>query len=265
MSRLSIRQQKLIRAIHSRKGRAKHQACLVEGERSIEAAIAAGAPVRFVVHTEEQAQAPVVEQARQAGISVHESEEAVLSALSDVQTSSGLLAVSDSFLVDAGVISGLQTVLVLEGVQDPGNAGTLIRTASWFGVQGVLATAGTVDLLSPKVMRSAMGGCWDVRLGHTESFDAWASDWKNRGGKVVVTQLSGLSLGRWVPDPKTALVIGSEARGVSPVTAGLADTSITIPSPTADISTRGVESLNAGIAGGIAMSHWLGDSGQEES
>jgi TrmH family RNA methyltransferase len=165
----------------------------------------------------------------------------------------------------------LNSVVILDGIQDPGNAGTLIRSAGWFGIEGILAAAGTVDLFSPKVIRSTMGGMWDTQLARTNSIANWLGEWKERGGVVAAADMHGTDVFEWKPPIKTALIIGSEANGLSEGTAGQVDQRVTIPrsvarageaglkdtaKDTAKDTKSGVESLNASVAAGIMMSYW---------
>jgi RNA methyltransferase, TrmH family len=253
---LSHNKNKFIRALHSRKGRDQHGACLLEGERSILSALFAGATLEVVVHTSALHRSECVQKAHEATIPVVEVDDREMIELSDVRTPPGVLAVAKSPLVDAESLIDLNSVVILDCIQDPGNAGTIIRTAAWFGIDAVLAGNGTVDLLSPKVVRSTMGGMWDLNLARIRDIPDWVTAWKMTGGSVVAADMRGKDLHEWKPAKKTALVIGSEANGLSQTVQDLVDLSIFIGRPNGSDAEQGVESLNASIAAGIMMSNW---------
>lgn len=258
---LSQRFRKEIRALGRRKGRELHNACLVEGERSVASALAAEADVSFLVHSKAFTRAAVVEMALVAKIDAFEVDEKEMRILSGVRTPQGVIAVVKSPLVNPDHLFDLNTVLIMDGIQDPGNAGTLIRTAAWFGVEGVLVPVGTVDPVSPKVIRSSMGGIWDVKLAKTGSVCDWLTQWQVYGGSVVAADLSGEPYQSWDPDVKTALIIGGEANGLTHAVRSAVSEFVQIPRPGAAIEAAagarpGTESLNAAVAGGILLAHW---------
>jgi TrmH family RNA methyltransferase len=263
MMMLSQRQNKLIRSLHSRKGRDKNGQCIIEGTRSIQSALDAGATFELILYSPDAAAHDCLNTARDRGIHVSEVTHDEMATYSDVLTPPGVMGVASSPASEAKELLQLNSVIVLDGVQDPGNAGTLIRSAAWFGIEGILAAAGTVDLFSPKVTRSTMGGLWDIRLARTKSISEWLGEWKATGGGVAAADMHGTDLFEWKPSAKTALIIGSEANGLSSATAGEVDERVFIPrtSPSGSVASKetaksGVESLNASVAGGILMSYW---------
>ena len=132
-------------------------------------------------------------------------------------------------------------VLVLDGIQDPGNAGTLLRAAEAFGATGVLMGTGTVSPWNPKALRASAGSAFRVPILR----DAKPELLDGRSLRIWAT----LPHGAADPQPDlvspTVIIVGSEARGVSPEWSGIAQ-ALTIP-------TRGVESLNAAMAGTILL------------
>lgn len=131
--------------------------------------------------------------------------------------------------------------LVLWGLADPGNAGTLVRTAAAFGLD-VITAPDTVDLWSPKVLRAAAGGHFGVGFDHIADID----DLKGAGYRVLAAVAEG---GAWPDEVQTrdraAVLIGSEAHGLPANVAEAADVRVSIPMP------GGTESFNAGVAGSI--------------
>lgn len=132
---------------------------------------------------------------------------------------------------------------LLEDLQDPGNLGTIVRTADWFGFRHIVCSKGCVDLLNPKVLRSTMGSFFRVSVQYAANFDAlveahldtcWAAD------------MTGPSLAEAAIQPQDWLLIGNEARGLSPHWRDRADLrKLHIP------GAGGAESLNAAIAAAI--------------
>lgn len=144
-------------------------------------------------------------------------------------------------------------VLILDGVSEPGNMGTIIRTAEAAGVDRVLLMKGCVDLYNPKVVRSTMGSLFRVPCVSGVS-DTDIRDIKHNGFTVIATALhDAVSIENAKVDGKRALVIGSEAFGVSKEILDLSDIRVYIP------MSGQVESLNAGVAAGISMYMLKGD------
>jgi TrmH family RNA methyltransferase len=133
--------------------------------------------------------------------------------------------------------------LILDGIQDPGNLGTILRTAEWFGFNLILATPSTVEALNPKVVSAAMGSLFRIRPKVLDQQTIFEMLKKNQY-ELVVSSLDGDGMPKVWPD-KIALVIGSESHGVSDFWLNKADLLIKIP------SFGKAESLNAAIAFGI--------------
>lgn len=238
-----------------RKGRTEHGAFLVEGVRSVEAAVQAGAPLVEVLVAPEAAEGPrVAALAEAATVPVHRVDARDLDRLGDARTSQGVVAVSRSVVADAlGPEPG--AVLVLDGVQDPGNVGALVRTAAWFGVGTVLADAQTADFEGPKAVRAAMGGLWDVRLVRVPDLGPVLDALAASGATLWGADLDGVPASAWRPEAGAALVLGSEAHGLSAAVRDRLDGRVSIRGGE---GARGVESLNVAVAAGILVHAWRG-------
>ena len=159
---LPNRRRSAIAALTRRRERRRRNQTLIEGPRALEAALDADAPLVDVVVTPEALDDPTVQSLldRFSG-PVFETDADTLEDLTDVNTPQGLVAVAERRLHATDTVpehlGDTGTVLVLDGVQDPGNVGTLLRTAAWFGAQAVVAGPGTAGLYGPKVMRAAAG------------------------------------------------------------------------------------------------------------
>lgn len=137
--------------------------------------------------------------------------------------------------------------LLLDDIQDPGNLGTIIRTADWFGVNRIVCSPATADIYSPKVVQSTMGSILRVRLEYADLAD-WCRN--NNNTNVYATTLYGQNVYECVAEKKMALLIGNESRGVREDLLALSTHKITIPRKGA------AESLNAAVAAGIALAHF---------
>lgn len=168
----------------------------------------------------------------------------MFSALSDTETTQGIIAVCKMAYYNMEEID-CQTLLVCDGVSDPGNLGTLIRTAECSGVGGIVLLKGTVDPYSPKVVRSTMGSVFRMPI-----YFAQVSDIKEHLADyaVVATVLDGSRDLYDIDFPeKTAVVVGNEAHGVSKEVADIAQIRTLIP------MCGNSESLNAAVAGSVVM------------
>jgi TrmH family RNA methyltransferase len=134
--------------------------------------------------------------------------------------------------------------LVLDGIQDPGNLGTIIRTADWFGVKHIVCGTGTADCYNPKVIQSSMGSIFRVRLFY-EDLNSFFD--QNRTIPIAATSLEGEPLQPGEKWEKLFLVIGNESQGVQQEIVNKAQRKILIPR-----SGHG-ESLNAAVATGIVL------------
>lgn len=254
---LSNRRAKEIASLGQKKYRDRLGQTLVEGVRSVEAAVQAGAPLVDLVVTEAAQEIARVQALLEAMTGpVYVVAEREIAWLSEVATSQGVLAVVETHWFPEEHLSTLDTVLALDGVQDPGNVGTLLRTAAWFGVEAVLAGPGTADLYHPKVVRAAMGGLWDVHRARTNDLSAVLDVLRQHGFSRYGADLNGTAARYWTPAKPSVLVLGSEAHGLSAAVQATLDERVAIRGGT---GRAGTESLNVAVAGGIILYAWLGD------
>jgi len=169
--------------------------------------------------------------------------------ISDTEKPQGILAVVNFNLQGIDNILKEENFLVLlDRVQDPGNMGTIIRTADAFGSNGVIVTEGCVDVFNPKTIRSTMGSIFHVPLLYYKSSSEAIKDLKSRGIKVITTSLNAEKYCFDVDYKKSfALIIGNEASGVSEEV--LADSDLLIKIP----MLGKAESLNAAVASSVIM------------
>jgi len=255
-ARLTARRSKEIASLGRKKHRDRLGQMLVEGVRAVEAAQAARAPLLDLVVSETAQHDPRVQAIMAAAeVPVYIVPGTDMARLSDVQTSQGVLAVACCRLVDEAALATQETVLVFDGVQDPGNVGTVIRTAAWFGVGAVLAGPGTADLFHPKVVRAAMGGLWDVHLAQSTDLMPALAHLRARGFTGYGADLHGTPVQDWMPQGPSFLVLGSEAHGLDGRLEAVLAERVAIP---AAAGRAGVESLNVAVAAGILVHAWRG-------
>ena len=138
--------------------------------------------------------------------------------------------------------------LLLDTIQDPGNMGTILRTADWFGIPRVVCSMDTADVFSPKVVQSAMGSLIRVEVICLDLIEYIQS---NPGSRVYASSLTGEDLYENIAVREGMLLIGNESRGLHPNLASIADKQIRIP------RHGGAESLNVAVATGILLSRMV--------
>lgn len=174
--------------------------------------------------------------------------EDVLQKMSDTQTSQGVLCVCKCMHYDKKQLLQGDFLLLLEDLQDPGNLGTLFRTAEAASVKGIIMTKGTVDVFNPKVVRSTMGSLLRMPFLYTEDMTALMEELKDAGTSIYGAALEGSEVYTEVSyGEKTAILIGNEG-------AGLSDAILTHTTGNIRIPMSGVvESLNASVSGAILL------------
>ncbi len=169
--------------------------------------------------------------------------------ISDTQTPQGVMAVLEKRHTDFQMaLKAGTSIVVLDSLQDPGNVGTIIRTADAAGVSAVMMTKGCVDLYSPKVLRSTMGSVFHLPIFEDLDIVDAIQILKANDYKVIASHLEGEN--NYYDEDlscKSAIIVGNEANGISQDTAAAADRLIKIPMP------GKAESLNASIAAGIMI------------
>ena len=234
-----------LRALRDRKGREAAGRFLVEGEVMLREALKCGLAIHDVLA--EEGFAPLAGVLEDAGARAFIVPRGLLEAVTDTRTPQGICASFD-LPEPLPLIEATDRVVALDGVQDPGNVGTIWRTADAAGFQGLLLGVGCADPLSPKVQRSAMGSGFRLPFMQTGDLPAALAVLRERGWTVIASDLHGRDFYRH-PDPgaKFVLVIGSEAHGISDATRAAADMLLKLP------MRGGAESLNAAVAAGIMM------------
>lgn len=230
----------LWRSLKDKKARVQHQSFLVEGVRMVRDALASG----LVPHAVLLRDGFVPGFSLPEDVPIYVLPEHVFQSVCDTKTPQGIAAVLPLCVAPA---SGPR-LLALDGLQDPGNVGTIIRTADAAGFDGVLMSGDCADLFSPKVLRATMGSLFHLGFSFPPSLPDALNDLKSRGYSVLSSQLNGTPFfERENVAPSFVLIVGNEGNGVSLPVREVATHRLCLP-------MRGeAESLNAAVAAGIMM------------
>jgi RNA methyltransferase, TrmH family len=250
----SEREMKLVRALHRRKEREATGRFLAEGVRVLEDLLDSEIEVQLVLAAstpEDGRAAGVLDHARRRGIAVRDVSDAHLRALAATDTPQGLVAVARMPKAELDTLPMREPfcLLVLDAVQDPGNFGTLVRTAEALGAAGVLVLPGTVDPWNPKSVRAAAGTSFRIPIVSVTwtELEPWL---RERGVAILAAAADGDALSP-PPPSRTALVVGNEGGGVSADVRACADAAVAVP-------LRGrADSLNVGVAAAILLHQLL--------
>src|SRR5438093_2864092 len=248
-----------IRDLQRRKARGRRELALIEGVRLVEEELAAGVPFQGALVAPDLARkgrgVELVAELERHAVPVEEIGARTFAQLADTETPQGIIAVIEprrwaaaEFAPRPGAVA-----LVIDGVQDPGNVGTLIRTAHALGAAGTVVLRGTADPTSPKALRAAMGATFrhPVVPFDDAGFIAWAR-------KLTVTlwaaAADGVPLHRAMAkeevgrgDGPIAVIVGNEGAGIRPQLNAVAAQRVAIP------LAQGAESLNVAVAAGILL------------
>lgn len=245
-------QIKLVKALQQKKYRQQYGFYLIEGIRNSEAALAGRAEIVKAFYGEmllgsERGQA-LLGAVREREIPSFLCAEKIMALCSDTTTCQGIILLAKIPTAQPIQAAATSPLLVLDGIQDPGNLGTILRTAWAAGIKTVALLPDTVDPYSPKVVRSAMGALYYLDILTVEDAAAFYQSLLAMDYEIWTTSVSqGISYREAKKGEKWALVIGGEANGVRDISLQYATHLVTIP------MVAGAESLNAAVAAGILM------------
>lgn len=228
------------RSLKDKKGREEQKAFFVEGVRMVREALSSSFEVKALIIREDYHP----EFDLPSGIPSYILPDHVFQSVSDTKTPQGIAAVLSMKMQEA---SGPR-LIALDGVQDPGNVGTIIRTADAAGFDGVILSQDCADLYSPKVLRSTMGSIFRLGFFFPSSLPDLLHEYAKNGYSVISSQLDGESFyDRKNISSCFILIIGNEGNGVSDAVKAVATHRLCLP------MRGGAESLNAAVAAGIMM------------
>ncbi|MGM0471430.1 MAG: TrmH family RNA methyltransferase [Bacillota bacterium] len=253
ISSLQNSKVKYLRSLYRKKYRREEEQFVLEGSRIISDALQAGVDIKQVFYSDQflynQANQKLLEQL-QAETTVFELTDSLLDQVADTTNPQGIIAVVDypQFNADEFLAADNDFFLVVDQIQDPGNLGTILRTADGAGVDGVFLLKGTVDLYNLKTVRATMGSLFRLPVFKLESPNQLAEVLQSQDVQLVVGDIEAddyyyeLDYSR-----PTAVVVGNEGNGPQAETLSLADQKIKVP------LAEGIDSLNAAIASGVIM------------
>ncbi len=256
MSLSKIKLKKL-RELTRRKYRDLDQKFIVEGVRLVQEAVDSDFAVLEAYYTDDISDQPggkaLLVRLKEKSCDLHQTTAREMDLISETVSFQGILAVlkQKHFPVESILSASHPSSLIVafDGVSDPGNLGTMVRTCDWFGVNGIVVGRNSVELYNPKVVRSTMGGVFHLPIAVGVDLPTVISNAKKMGYKVYVTDVkSEVHFDRVQYQSKSLFVFGNEAWGVSDLLKQLADVRISIRRYGA------AESLNVSVACGVVLS-----------
>lgn len=246
MASISNNEIKHIKSLQQKKFRDETGLFVVEGEKMVEEALKSGFKVESVYHRDEIGQD-------------------AMDRISSLSSPSPVLAVVrkpvDIYVGDSedfkSLVSEHGLYLGLDTIRDPGNLGTILRIADWFGIDAVFATRDTVDVFNPKVVQATMGAIFRVKM-HYVDLPALSEEILAAGGKVYGTFLDGRNMYQLDLDPgldsPVMIVTGNESEGISDRMSELVSDRLYIPPY--PVGSPGSESLNAAVATALTVAEF---------
>lgn len=235
----------MIKSLHDKKYRQNTGLFLVEGEKSVVETLNADFEIKMILATkpfytkysklikDKKIICEIVEQGEIEKVSTLESNDSTLAIVK--QKENKPLAIEND-----------EIILALDNIRDPGNFGTIIRIADWYGIKNVIASIGTVDLYNPKVISATKGSFTRVNIYYTD-----LSDFLSKTDRPVLgTFMTGENVHKFNFPKKGILVMGNEANGISRETEKFITKKVTIP------AFGQTESLNVAVATAVIIDNW---------
>lgn len=245
---------KSIKKLKDKKYRDEMGLYLIEGIKIIEEAIEEKAIIDKIVICDECIQSSEISQKLLYEIAKFDCiyvSKKVFDSLTTVVAPQGILAVVKKNTNNMKIDYNEDIILVLDGLQDPGNLGTILRTADSVNLKQIIVSKKTADVYNPKVVRSTMGAIFRVKVIEAENLANTLKEIKKNKFKILATSLGGTDNIYEVEYKKKAIVIGNEANGVSKEILDLADQKVIIP------MLGKTESLNAAVATGVILYEYV--------
>lgn len=243
--------------LKEKKYRIEYNEFIIEGAKIVKEAIEEDANIKNIIISEEALNNELVEKQLKTVLETQNYilvSNSIFKELSEVEKPQGVLAIIEKNAYNNKIDYTQDLILILDNIQDPGNLGTIIRTADSVGLKQILISKGTVDAYNPKVIRSTMGAIFRVNILESANLKNEIENIKKNKFKVVITSLQTEKSIYDIRLNKVAIVIGNEANGVSKEIKELADINAIIP-------MKGkTESLNASVATGVILYEYLRQS-----
>lgn len=240
--------------LQEKKHRTEFQEFIAEGAKGVGEALKEDAEVVLIIiegkRRDEKEFAALTKTAEQKGVPIEFCARGDIGEIKTTDTFPGVLAVIAQRDISLEHIINNNPIICLDGVKDPGNLGTIIRTADWFGVPNLLLSEDCVDPYNPKVVRSTMGSLFRVTVFESHHLPTTLTTLKEKHGyEIVALDMHGEPIEKLRSSKKTAYLFGSESHGIRSSLEPLISKRYTIQ------GAGRAESLNVAVASGILMSH----------
>jgi TrmH family RNA methyltransferase len=229
---------KFIRSLHQKKHRANNGLFLVEGEKMVEELIERKLPIEALYRANSNLEL--------AGVQVEDISKREMDQISNLVSPPGILAIVPK-LEWAETDFSCGKYLVLDQIKDPGNLGTIIRIADWFGLQGIVCDLECVDLYNPKTVQASMGSLFRIPVFY-KSLETFISEVPE--ANFLAADMEGVSISENPAPDNAMLILGSESHGIRKPLMDKSIQRISVP------KKGKMESLNVAVAAGI-LSYWM--------
>jgi len=243
---------KQLKSLHQKKFRRIEDKFLLEGSRLIEQALSANAEIEEIWMTKNNLDSQIgkklIQQIEDKNVPWSIAPHKIIRQISDSLNDQGIVAIAPIPAYKKYQNPPYKS-LYLDGISDPGNMGTLIRTAAWFGIKSIFFSPNCVDPFNSKVVRSAMGAHFYFSHFETDDERQILHDFTKAGFEILGSDMNGNSIYTLdISDAKGwILVLGNEAHGIGDHARSFITSTVSIP------GTKGMESLNVSVAGGILL------------
>lgn len=258
---LTKKEIKFIKSLYLKKNRDAEKYFIIEGRRSVEEALKQNKNskhnknIEIVIITHEFADknSSFLNQLNELKIHCEIIPSKEMDQISDVETSQGVIAKIKYFdynideLIKSNILKS--NIVILDSISDPGNMGAIIRTASWFGITGIISINNCVSIYNTKLLRSTMGNVFHIPIIEIGDVKAIFDKLKQNNYTVFAADLEGQSYKEIVYPDKKVIIFGNEAHGISSNIKNYIDKKITI------LKTGQGESLNVSVSAGIVIAH----------
>jgi TrmH family RNA methyltransferase len=250
---LSKKKISFIVSLQKKKAREEHRLFTIEGDKLVREFLSAGQKVKILVAKPEFLNS-LLPSHRQEIEEIIPCSYEELKRISSLKTPHNALAVVEMPEMKADSEDTAKGLAVaLDFIQDPGNLGTIIRAAAWFGIRTIYCSENCVDVFNPKVIQASMGAILHVKVIYTDLHVLFRNALRDKI-KIYGATLDGSSVYSLEPENRGIIFFGNESRGISPDLATYITDRITIPSM--DGSAAGIDSLNVGMAASVILSEF---------
>ena len=244
---------KHIGKLKQKKYRREYGEFLVEGIKGVSEALLSNFETALLVvdgkRRDEKGIAHIINKAEKKGIAVEFGGRKDIDLIKSTDTFPGVLAIVEIPERDSPGLLNKKPIIILDGINDPGNLGTIIRTADWFGIPNIVISRGSVDPYNEKVVRSTMGSLFHVNIVDCGNLARRVKGYREKGYTAVGLDTKGKPISKAKLGAKNVYIFGSESHGISEGLDALLDHRYTIE------GSGSAESLNVAVAAGIVMSY----------